>query len=178
MLHQSILGLVDVIRWRRNIACDCCQRYLQTWRKSFPWSGDVHHGKPSIDEEGIIKALSKTTDTFCKIISGRKYVFFFWHHSMLSIMEHSIFLPQILCMACLFYSKKKKRFLRVAPTSESSFSNQWYEAIPFHPIKLSICCKRMCSYLHSPWSCCTDTKYISKLSLFFLSCKNLIYLSS
>ena len=111
--------------------------------------------------------MSKTTDTFCKIISGRKYVFFFWHHSMLSIMEHSIFLPQILCMACLFYSKKKKRFLRVAPTSESSFSNQWYEAIPFHPIKLSICCKRMCSYLHSPWSCCTDTKCISKLSLFF-----------
>ena len=102
----------------------------------------------------------------------------FWHHSMLSIMEHSIFLPQILCMACLFYSKKKKRFLRVAPTSESSFSNQWYEAIPFHPIKLSICCRRMCSYLHSPWSCGTDTEYISKLSLFFLSYKNLIYLSS
>ena len=51
MLHQSILGLVDVIRWRRGIACDCCRRYSQTWRKSFPWSGDVHHGKPSTDEE-------------------------------------------------------------------------------------------------------------------------------
>ena len=24
----------------------------QTWRKSFPRSGDVHHGKPSTDEEG------------------------------------------------------------------------------------------------------------------------------
>ena len=30
----------------------CCRRYLHTWRKSFSWSGDVHHGKPSTDEEG------------------------------------------------------------------------------------------------------------------------------
>ena len=44
--------VVDVIRQRRGITGDCCLRYSQTWRKSFPWSGDVHHGKPSIDEEG------------------------------------------------------------------------------------------------------------------------------
>ena len=34
MLHQSILGLLNVIRWRRGITYDCCQRNLQTWRKS------------------------------------------------------------------------------------------------------------------------------------------------
>ena len=34
--------------------CDCCWRYSQTWRKSFPWSGDVHHGKPSTDEKGSV----------------------------------------------------------------------------------------------------------------------------
>lgn len=52
MWYQSILGLVDVIRWRRGIACDCCRRCSQTWRTSFSWSGEVHHGKPSTDEEG------------------------------------------------------------------------------------------------------------------------------
>ena len=52
MWYQSILGLIDVIRWRRGIACDGCRRCSQTWRTSFSWSGEVHHGKPSTDEEG------------------------------------------------------------------------------------------------------------------------------
>ena len=45
VLYRSLLGLLDVIRLRRDITYDCCGRYSQTWRKSFPWSGNVHHGK-------------------------------------------------------------------------------------------------------------------------------------
>ena len=50
--EQSFFGLLDVISLRRGITYDCCWRYSQTWRKSFLWSGDVYHGKPSTDEEG------------------------------------------------------------------------------------------------------------------------------
>ena len=45
VLYRSLLGLLDVIRLRRDITYDCCGRYSQTWRKSFPWSENVHHGK-------------------------------------------------------------------------------------------------------------------------------------
>ena len=42
-----------VIRLRRGITYDCCWwRYSLNWRKSFPWSGETHHVKPTTDEEG------------------------------------------------------------------------------------------------------------------------------
>ena len=59
VLHQSILGLLDVISLRRGITCDCCWRYLQTW-KVFSWSRDVHHRKSSTDEEGSAPMLHST----------------------------------------------------------------------------------------------------------------------
>ena len=53
MLYQSILGLLDVIRSRRGVTYDCCwRRNTQSWRKSFPWNTETHHGKLSTNEKG------------------------------------------------------------------------------------------------------------------------------
>ena len=72
---RSILGLLDVIRSRRGVTCDWCWwRYMQSWRKSFPWSRETHHVKPLIDDEveklkaesNSSKALGSMTISVCK----------------------------------------------------------------------------------------------------------------
>ena len=46
------LRIVRCHQIKKRHQYDCCSwRYLQSWRKSFPWSGETHHGKPSVDEE-------------------------------------------------------------------------------------------------------------------------------
>ena len=47
------LRIVRCHQIKKRHQYDCCSwRYLQSWRKSFPWSGETHHVKPSVDGGG------------------------------------------------------------------------------------------------------------------------------